>query len=324
MTLDRELRPDALHGPADRQVSASPWGPEDEIGRLNWITPESRAAVLARADATTMIDLSVDYFIGMPGFTALGWPEYRIWMSATPEGGVVDDRTGFGRDVNSATPQAVDAICLNTHSGTHIDALNHFGYGGRYWNGWTQDRHMGSRHWLKGGVDTYPPLVARGVLLDVARLHGADELPDGHEIGVRELQAAAAQSGVEVRRGDIVLVRTGRMRRWPDQDRYVFGEAGAPGIGLAAARWLCEEAGAMVVGADTTALECLPPREPGQILPVHAYMLATAGAQIIEMVDLEELSQSGLGSFCLMGFMLRLRGATASPIRLAALGLRED
>lgn len=322
MAPDRELRPEPLYERGGFQVSASPWGPGDHIGRLNWITPESRAEILARTDGTTMIDLSTEYFIGMPGFTVLGWPEYRIWLSATPEGGVVDDRTGFGRDVNSTTPQAVDAICLNTHTGTHIDALNHFGYDGRYWNGWTQANDMGSRHWLKGGVDHYPPIVARAVLLDVAGLHGEPELPDAYEITPDELKSAARAAGVEVRRGDVVLIRTGRMRRWPDQGAYVFGEAGAPGIGLAAARWLCEGAGAMVIGADNIALECLPPREPGQILPVHAYMFATAGAQIVEMADLEELAASGLSEFCAMGFMLRLRGATASPLRLSAIGLR--
>ena len=67
-------------------VSRSPWGADDEIGRLNWITPESRAAILARLDGRRVFDLSVDYFMGMPSWVAAGDPKYNIYMTHTPRG----------------------------------------------------------------------------------------------------------------------------------------------------------------------------------------------------------------------------------------------
>jgi len=79
-----------------RQITESPFGPDDEIGMLNLITPESMRAVLSRADAGHTLDLSVDYFLGMPSFTAAGQPPYQIWMTNTPRGTAVDDGTGFG------------------------------------------------------------------------------------------------------------------------------------------------------------------------------------------------------------------------------------
>ena len=74
-----------------------PLGPDDEIGRLNLMTPESRAAILSRVDGSAAYDLSVEYFVGMPSWQALGDPRYQFWMTHTPNGTVVDDPNGQGR-----------------------------------------------------------------------------------------------------------------------------------------------------------------------------------------------------------------------------------
>ena len=92
-----------------------------------------------------------------------------------------------------------DSIHMYTHCGTHIDTLNHLGFYGLFWNGWTADKDLGSRVWTKGGPDKYPPIIARGVLLDVAGLHGVDCLPDGYAITPEDLQKAAREQGVELR-----------------------------------------------------------------------------------------------------------------------------
>ncbi len=79
---------------------------------------------------------------------------------------------------------------MYSHVGTHICSLNHLGHDGRFWNGWTADEHLGSRAWRVGGV--YPPIIARGVLLDVAGAHGTDCLPDSYAITPDDLTAAGA------------------------------------------------------------------------------------------------------------------------------------
>jgi kynurenine formamidase len=116
-----------------------------------------------------------------------------------------------------------------------------------------------------------------------------------------------------------VLVRSGRMRVWPDFSGYLER---TPGIGLPAAKWLCEEAGAMCIGADTIALEVLPSEEPDVFLPVHAYMFSTAGAQIIEVVDMEEIAAEQQYEFAFLGFPMKLRGATGAPMPSYAVPLK--
>ena len=83
---------------------------------------------------------------------------------------------------------------MYTHCGTHVDTLNHLGFYGTFWNGWTPDKDLGSRVWNKGGPEKYPPIIARGVLLDIAGLHGVDCLPTSYAITPDDLKKAAEAS----------------------------------------------------------------------------------------------------------------------------------
>jgi len=156
------------------------------------------------------------------------------------------------------------------------------------------------------------------VLLDIAALHSTSCLPDSYPITKADVEEARRRQGLELRRGDVVLVRTGSISKWPHPE-YL---SNAPGLGLAASRYLCEEAGAMCVATDTIAFEALPPEQPETFLPVHCYMLATAGAQIMEVVNMEELAAERLYEFAFFGFPLRLRGSTGAPLRPIAIPLR--
>jgi kynurenine formamidase len=301
------------------RVSRSPWGPDDQIGRLNWMTPESQGQILANLDGRGIFDLSVDYFVGMPSWTAAGDPTYNIWMTHTPTGSIHDNLSGAGAQVHEKYSYCGDSIEMYTHCGTHIDTLNHLGYFGCFWNGMTPEEHLGSRCWTRAGAEKYPPLISRGVLLDIAGLHGVDCLPDRYEVTPDDIRKAAREQGTELRRGDIVQLRMGRMTVWPDFDGYVSNQ---PGIGVPAARYLCEEAGVMCIGGDTLSLEVVPSHEPDVFLPVHCYMFATAGAQIMEVVQLEELAAEKQYEFAFLGFPLKLAGATGSPMRPLAVPLR--
>jgi kynurenine formamidase len=318
-TTEESLSYEAILEKEGLKVSKSPWGAEDEIGRLNWITPESQKEILERLDGTKVFDLSVDYFIGMPSWSAAGDPKFDIWMTHTPQGSVNDSLSGAGPEVHEKYSYCGDSMAMYTHCGTHIDTLNHLGFYGQFWNGWTADKDLGSRIWTKGGLDKYPPVIARGVMLDVVGALGGDVLPDGYAITPKDLQDTIARQGVELRKGDVVLVRTGRMNVWPDFDGYLKN---TPGIGLPAAKWLCEEVGAMCIGGDTIALEVLPSEEDNVFLPVHAYMFATAGAQIIEVVDMNELAAEKQYEFAFLGLPLKLRGATGAPMPSYAVPLR--
>jgi kynurenine formamidase len=319
MARDNELVPDAILNRGGVKVSKSPWGPRDEIGRLNWITRETNRAILEHLDGSHVFDLNVEFFVGMPSWVAAGDPPYGIWMTHTPQGSVNDNLSGAGSAVHKKYSYCGDSIHLYTHCGTHIDTLNHLGFYGKFWNGWTADKELGSRIWNKGGPENYPPVIARAVMLDIAGLKGVDVLPDGYAVSPRDLRSAARKQQVKLQRGDVVLVRTGRMKLWPDFHGYLDN---TPGISLASAKWLCEEMGAMCIGADTIALEVLPSEEKDVFLPVHAYMFATAGAQIIEVVNLEEVAKAKQYEFAFLGFPLKLRGATGAPMPSYAVPLK--
>lgn len=298
-----------------RQVTTSPFGQDDEIGMLNVMTPTSMRDVMRDADAGKVFDLGVDYFLGMPSWTAAGDPPYQIWMSHTPKGTVADDPLGLGKEHNELVSYSGDCVQMYTHCGTHFDTLNHFGYHGKIWNNFSADEHLGSRHWMVAGADKQPPIVARGVLFDVAALHGVDVLPDSYGIGEKDLRDALRRQQVEFRPGDVAMIRTGRMSVWPDPERYMLNE---PGLNREGAEFLARS-GAIVIGGDNLALEQLPTAEDDNWQVVHTFLLAEAGIPIMEVVDLEALAGDGVSEFAFIGACLRLRGATAAPMRPLAM-----
>jgi kynurenine formamidase len=301
------------------KVGLSPWGPQDEIGALNLMSDRSRAAVLSRISGGRIYDLSVEYFNGMPSWYRLGDPRFQLWLTHTPRGTAVDDPLGVGAERNELVAYTGDAVSMYTHTGTHIDALNHFGLHGEIWNGFAADRDLGDRGWRKAGVEEMPPIVARGVLIDVAAAKGLEVLPPSYAIGRADLEAALRRQGVSLAPGDVVLIRTGRMRLWPDNEAYM---ANPPGLGLEGARWLAEEQGAMVIGSDNLSLEHFPVETPDNWIPVHTYLLAQRGVPIVEVLDLEALARDRVYEFAFIAAPLRWRGASAAPFRPLALPLR--
>jgi kynurenine formamidase len=304
---------------AERSVATSPWGPADEIGRLNLMNESSRAAVLSRLKGGRLYDLSVEYFIGMPSWQAAGDPHYRIWMTHTPHGTVVDDPLNTGTTMNAHVSYTGAAVSMYTHTGTHIDGLAHFGLNGRIWNNFEATEHLGDRGWRVAGMENMPPIVARGILLDVAAAKGLAMLPDGYRITREDLVDTARRQHVRLQEGDVVLIRTGRMLRYEQPAAYM---ANPPGLGLEAARFLVEESGAMIVGADNLSLEAFPSELATDYVPLHTYLLAEQGAPIIELAWLEDLARDEVYEFAFIAAALKLRGADAAPFRPIAIPLR--
>ena len=314
-----EKRRIAAYSAKFREATSSPFGAEDEIGMLNLIDPRSRDEIMRCADASKIFDLSVDYFVGMPSWDKAGDPGYQIWMTHTPKGEQIDDRMGHGRAINELVSYSGDAISMYTHCGTHIDALCHFGYNGEIFNHFKATEHIGSRTWDVCGADKHPPIVARGVLLDIAAMHGVDELPSSMGIGTDDIRACLKHQGTDLRIGDVVLIRTGRIRAWPDPARYMTDP---PGLTREGAEYLCK-AGAMVIGSDTHTLEQTPSADPENWLAVHTYLLAEAGVPLLEIADLEALGAEKVHEFAFFGACLKLRGATGAPMRPIAMPLRK-
>lgn len=304
---------------AQDKVGVSPWGPSDELGRLNMMTDATRAAVLSRLSGGKTYDMSVEYFIGMPGWEAAGDPRYQMWMTHTPRGNVVADSMKVGDKVNAHVGYTGSAISMYSHTGTHIDALNHFGIGRQIYNGFSADEHLGDRGWEVTGAETIPPIIARGVLIDLAKFKGLDALPAGYRILRADIEGALRAQKLTLQRGDVVMLRTGRMKLYEDAKAYTDN---APGLGLDAAKFLVETSGAMIIGADNLSLEAFPSEVAGNYIPVHTYLLAQHGVPIMELVNLEALAKDGVDEFAFIGASLKLRGADAAPMRPIAIPLR--
>jgi kynurenine formamidase len=304
--------------PAVERVGRSPWGPADEIGALNKISPASTLAVLGRVSSGKVYDLGVEYFVGMPSYYFLGQPRYQIWNVHTPQGTIVDDPNGLGREKNSLVTYSGSAISMYVHTGTHIDALSHFGLNGVIYNGLRTDEQLGDRGWRKGGVEKFPPIIARGVLLDVAGHKGVDVLPASYGITVEDLRQTAAAQGVKLEDGDVVMVRTGRMRWFREAEKYMHD---TPGLTRESANFLADR-GAIVIGVDNISTDVGPSKEENNWVPVHSSMLSQRGVPIMQNVNLEQLAADRVYQFAWIGAPLKLKGADGAPMRPIALPIR--
>jgi kynurenine formamidase len=126
---------------------------------------------------------------------------------------------------------------------------------------------------------------------------------------------------VSLQPGDVVLIRTGHMQRYADAEAYMRNP---PGQGMAAARFLVEEQGAMIAGADNLSFEAFPSEVEGNYVPLHTYLLAQTGTPIIELAYLEELARDRVYEFAFIGGSLKLRGADAAPMRPIAIPIDGD
>jgi kynurenine formamidase len=302
---------------ADRAVD-HPYGTNDQIGRLNELADGKLAQVLLRVDPRRVYDLSVEYFVGMPNWTMTGDPAFQMWLTARPSGEILDDPMGVGRASNETVSRSGDAIMMYTHSGTHVDTLNHMGLDGKIYNGYTEQEHLGSRHWKVCGAEQHPPVITRGVMLDIAALHGVAMLPDSYGIGAADIEAAMQRQGVRVERGDVVLVRSGRMSTWPDAERLIPDE---PGLNLEGAKALADM-GVIMIAADNIGFEQGPADHNVNWQVVHTFLLTESGIPIIELVNMEELSADSVYEFAFIAACLKIRGATGSPMRPLAIPLR--
>jgi kynurenine formamidase len=258
-------------------------------------------------------DLAVDLFIGMPNCCSdpFGDPSYQIWMTHAPS------RDGTDQLVAHSS----DAILMSTHTGTHIDALSHFGLHGKIWNQADATDNVTVSGWSKSSIASYPPITARGILIDVAKAKGLQHLPNSYAISIDDLKTALEAQNTNIQPGDVVLIRTGMMTLWPDSSKLkLFTQ---PGLSLEAARWLVEEKQVMLLGADNFGLESFPSHRQDNFAPVHTYLLAEKGVSFIELLWLEDLAKDELYEFMFMSSPLKLRGATGSPIRPLAFPIKQ-
>jgi kynurenine formamidase len=216
---------------------------------------------------------------------------------------------------------ANELIVTSGHTGTHVDALAHVSYKGQLHGGTQAEEAQRGGRFSSHGIDEMEPMVCRGVLLDVAALHGADVLPAGYGITEEDLRSAAEKAGVEVRAGDVALVRSGWGRNFDDAEAFVGHESGVPGPTEEAARWLAGW-GVRATGGETIAYEQIKAGVGHALLPVHRLLLVEYGVHIIEVMNLSGLAAAGVHEFVFVLAPLKIVGGTGSPVRPLAVAQR--
>ena len=212
---------------------------------------------------------------------------------------------------------ASGTVIMMEHTGTHIDALSHQAADLRLYGGVDVTPQVETAQGFTAhGIETMEPIVARGVLLDVAVVKEQDPLPAHYRITPADLEAAARAGGVTVQPGDALLVRTGYARLWGDEARYLA----AAGVGRAASEWAAARK-VRCVGCDNMTWDETEERDPetGGMLFAHLHLIARCGIPIIENLDLEGLSRDRCREFVFICTPLKLVGATGSPVRPIAL-----
>lgn len=277
------------------------WGEQDEAGAPNLAGPAQvlRAAALVRSGRVVPLAQPLHGAMPMPGHRS------AMMHFMGRDGG--DYAAGAKRP--GGFQFAEDTVVLPLHLGTHVDALCHAWCEDLLYNGFPGDSLRSTTGAQRLGVEKLPPLVTRGLLLDLA---AEGPLPDGTAIGRAMLEAACARAGVTPETGDAVLLRTGWLEAQAGKPNRLVSFDTEPGLDVEGALWLAE-AGVALVGADNFAIEVLP-FPPGTVFPVHQRLLRDHGIPLLEGMQLKPLAEAGATQFLFMAAALPLKGATGSPL----------
>ncbi len=276
----------------------SRYGSSDEIGAANLLTPEvvHRAAGLVRQGKTYA--LGMKFNSKTPGYPPRHIDHYLLENIDSDHSNLDDIVTGW----------------LNV--GTQIDGLAHMDIGGVFYNG-NKSADIVDAHGLKKlGIEKVPPLVTRGVLLDMASYKGVRALQGGQVITVTDIEGPCRQQGVQIERGDVVLLHTGWMEAMSsDTLRYYNSQ---PGPGRSGAEYLAAK-GIVALGSDTPRVDVVPFETPQEFFPVHQTLLAKNGVYLLESVNTSALARDGIHEFLFVLGQPRFTGASQSIVNPVAI-----
>ena len=275
------------------------WGAEDQLGTINLITAEKRKQAAALVKEGVSVSMAHDAIKveqdGSPPFEHVMLPE-----SFKPDSVGANDRF---------------AVSYHGFTTTHMDALCHFFYEGKMYNGFSRDEITRSGagklsvHALKDGIFT------RAVLMDMPRLWGLDYLPGDKAIYPEDLEAWEKKAGVRVGPGDALLLRTGRWARRRAEGGWDIMRNSA-GLHASCLPWL-KERDVAIVGSDL-ATDVMPSQVKDSFLPVHMVLIVGMGTPILDVLDLEAVGEAAQArrrwEFLMTAAPLRVPGATGSPL----------
>lgn len=284
----------------------SKWGADDEIGAANLIKPDTVMA------AAKLIKTGKTYSLG--GETNAKTPAFapRTWATIVLQPGQVGGVTLGG----TKTTYNDDIYMGWVGTGSQIDGLGHLGIDNVYYNCNKAADFAKANGLTKLGVEKIPPLVARGIVLDMTAVAGKNPVPEGTAFNKKEIDAALEKQGIQIQKGDVVLFHTGWMSLvGKDNDRYNKAE---PGVGKEGAEYLASKE-VMAVGADTWGLEVLPFEQGVGVFEIHQIFLAKNGIYILENINTDELVKDKGWEFMFVEGHSRITGGVQAIINPIAI-----
>jgi kynurenine formamidase len=287
------------------------WGPKDQLGALNYITPAKRAQAAALVREGASVSMSVP-LATQPG------PD-----NPTPVMHLMMQTGAPGEASMVPVPYSADYFAIAPHglANTHLDALCHVFNQGKMYNGYpssdvtAQGARNGAIDALKDGI------VSRGVLIDVPRVKGREWLEPGEAISPVDLEAAEKASSFQVEEGDVLFVRTGRHARQKAKGQWDAFKDGMPGLGAACLPWLHARKVA-ALGSDG-ASDVLPSGYEKIMLPIHAVTIVAMGIHLLDNCALDAVAEACAArsrwTFLLVVAPLVLVRGTASPVNPLAI-----
>ena len=295
------------------------WGPDDELGALNFITPERILTATALPRRGQVISCGLNFDQNGPQ-TGRGGRHNPIHVMLQDGGDVL---AGAQDGIPGGFRYADDSVTMPLQCGTQWDALSHVFYDGKMYN----DRDIAlvtSRGAQQNGIEAAKNgVVGRGVLLDIPRYRGELWLEDGYAIGPEDLDACAEAQGLSIESGDIVLIRTGMMTRCLDAESWEgYCGGAAPGLSVHCSGWLYDREIAAVC-TDTWGVEVIPNETEDCFQPLHMISLRNTGVLFGEIFHMDALAAAGADdlrySFLFTAPPPPITGAVGSPINPLAI-----
>ena len=294
----------AISGPAFAQadckalVAPSPFGPDDQTGATNRVTPAVTKAAAAEIQTGVVTPMAYNLVDGVPLFGTRFSKTILTSFATTPG-------AQYGKNKLSYME---DTWLSQSHVGTHIDGMGHIGVEDCYYNQTPMGKYVTQNYLKRLGLENIKTFATRGVIIDMVKVFQAAGklkanpacknpcLDAGTVISEADLQAGLKMYNVTLREGDAVFIHTGwgdLFKQYPAQNATY--NSGEPGIGMAAATWLASQK-VIAVGTDTWAVEVIPGEDKDIAFPVHKLMLTDNGIHLIENVRTDLIAAAAANS----------------------------
>jgi len=253
----------------------SAYGANDEIGAANLLTADVVKKAIGLVNTGKTYSLGVAVSKDLPAFRHRSFHLYNV------QPGEQAGQT-MGTNKFSFNDELVNGW---TGVGTQLNGIGHIGIDNVYYNGNKAADFDTVEGVTKLGIEKVPPMVTRGVVLDMTAHYGKAIVPGGTAFSVDDVKAVLKKQGITLRKGDVVLFNTGWLELiGKDNQQFLATE---PGIDMPAAQWLADQ-GIVAFGGDTWASEVYP-NPSGEEFPVNQFMLAKRGIYNLELIDTRAL-----------------------------------